>query len=260
MQFMVIRLADEGRSSPRPAHAADAPLALDFGPAGGAVRLSLSPAGERIEHGPFGGTRIAGFAVIEAASKEDAIARLAREHGGDGSTFELREVGCPGGCPTVATGGAHEGPRYAILLRATAWTETDDAPPQHVLDTLNAFNAAAAREGRLLAGDGLKSSARGVRVQPQGARASIVDGPFAEAKELIAGYWMVRAASMDDALAFARSIPYPTGPVVDVELREVVHEAAPGLAPDEARLEDGLRAEGLDAALRAELAARPAWR
>jgi len=259
MQFMVIRLADAGVACARPAHAAGAPLALDFGPPAGAVRLSLAPGGERIEHGPFAGTAIAGFAVIEADSKEGAIAQLAREHGGDGVTFELREPGCPGGCPTVAEAGAHDGPRYAILLRATTFTETDDAPPQSVLDTLNAFNAEQAAAGRLLAGDGLKSSARGVRVRPQGGRASIIDGPFAEAKELIAGFWLVRAASMEDALAFARTIPYPTGPVVDVELRAVV-PAATGLSPHEARLDTGLRAEGLDAALRAELAARPAWR
>jgi hypothetical protein len=64
-----------------------------------------------------------------------------------------------------------------------------------MLDALNAFNAAqAARQGRLLAGDGLKSSARGARVKLAGGQASVIDGPFTEAKELIAGFWMIRAA------------------------------------------------------------------
>jgi hypothetical protein len=69
------------------------------------------------------------------------------------------------------------------------------------------------------------SSALGARVHFQGARASVMDGPFAEAKELIAGFWMIRAASMRDAIGWARALPYPTGPEVEVEIREVMTAA-----------------------------------
>jgi hypothetical protein len=112
-----------------------------------------------------------------------------------------------------------------ILLRSDAASERDTVPPRHKLDTLDAFNAAQAAAGMLLAGDGLKSSARGARVHFKGGRASVIDGPFAEAKELIAGFWMIRAASMDDAIAWARTLPYPTGPEVEVEIREVMDES-----------------------------------
>lgn len=82
----------------------------------------------------------------------------------------------------------------------------------------------------LLAGAGLKSSARGARVLVRRGGAGVIDGPFAEAKELIAGFWMIRAASLDDAIAWARRLPYPALPEargeveveVEVEIREVL--------------------------------------
>jgi len=82
----------------------------------------------------------------------------------------------------------------------------------------------------LLAGAGLKSSARGARVLVRRGGAGVIDGPFAEAKELIAGFWMIRAASLDDAIDWARRLPYPALPEargeveveVEVEIREVL--------------------------------------
>jgi hypothetical protein len=107
-------------------------------------------------------------------------------------------------------------------------------------------------EGRLLAGDGLKASSSGARVKLAGGQASVIDGPFAEAKELIAGFWMIRAASMLDAIAWARTLPYPTGPYVEVEIREAMtaDDLVAGLTEGQRRLEASLRAEQLDAALR----------
>jgi hypothetical protein len=106
-------------------------------------------------------------------------------------------------------------------------------------------------------------------VRAANGSASVIDGPFAEAKELIAGFWMIRAPSIDAALDWARTLPYPTGPEVEVEIRPVA-AIAPILAPlaapaspaeAKARLreEASVRAEQLDAALRAELAPQAAW-
>jgi hypothetical protein len=122
-----------------------------------------------------------------------------------------------------------------------------------MLDALNAFNAASASEGRLLAGDGLKASRSGARVKlAASGQASVIDGPFAEAKELIAGFWMIRASSMEDAIAWARTLPYPTGPKVEVEIREAMtmDDLQPAIDAAQRRQDASLRAEQLDAALR----------
>jgi hypothetical protein len=206
-------------------------LALRLHPASRAVRLALGPDGEHITEGPFAenGELMAGFTIVEAASKEEAVALVKRwpASAGDGEvTLELRKTGCPGGCAQVPPAAEGDGGRYVILLRSDADSERDTVPPQEKLDTLDAFNAVQAAAGVLLAGDGLMSSRHGARVHFKGGRSSVMDGPFAEAKELIAGFWMIRAASMPDAIAWARTLPYPTGPEVEVEIREVATQAA----------------------------------
>jgi len=286
MQFMIIRRADaaseaDGVPSPdliadmeayfqRLADAGALVMIQGFDPSARAVRLRLGPDGDSATRGPFdAGELAAGFLVVEAASKQAAVdwARQwpVRDAAATGELkLEVRETGCPGGCAQVAPPADGEGRRYFILLRADAASERDEVPARARLEALDAFNAAEAAAGTLLAGDGLMSSARGARVRIGGGRITVVDGPFAEAKELIAGFWMIRAASMDEAVAWARRVPYPTGPEVVVEIRaahgaDADDGAEPGLSAGDAREESSLRAEQLDAALRAELAARPAW-
>ncbi|KQV52210.1 YciI family protein [Massilia sp. Root335] len=290
MQFMLIRTDNDGRAATADPQAvlddllrrlpggagagADAPrapaLALAFAPDAEALRLKLWPGGEAVTAGPFpSDERLpAGFAVFEARSRAAALAWLRDHlpsHAAGTATLELRETGCPGGCAGVPPGAAGGDACYAILLRSDAGTERDAIPPQEKLDRLNAFNAIHAAAGTLLAGDGLKSTARGARVRVANGGASVIDGPFAEAKELIAGFWMVRAPSIEAALDWARTLPYPTGPEVDVEIRRVALIAPLGAsavtadAPDRLREDASVRAEQLDAALRAELAPQPAW-
>jgi hypothetical protein len=290
MQFMLIRTDNDAHAAaadpqavlddllrrlpsgqPITADAPDAPaLALAFAPDSEARRLKLWPGGETVTAGPFpADERLpAGFAVFEAPSRAAALAWL-RDRGlapADGAvTLELRETGCPGGCAGIPPGAAGDDTCYAILLRSDAATERDNIPPQEKLDRLNAFNAVHAGAGTLLAGDGLKSTARGARVRAANGGTSVIDGPFAEAKELIAGFWMIRAPSIDAALDWARTLPYPTGPEVEVEIRPVAviaplaAPASPAEAAARLREEASVRAEQLDAALRAELAPQAAW-
>ncbi|CAH0185118.1 hypothetical protein SRABI118_01352 [Massilia sp. Bi118] len=276
MQFMVMRRADEATEAgrlPAPAvfedmgqfheklaEAGGVGLALGLRPSSRAVRLKLWPGGESLTDGPFAEAKelIAGFTVFEADSKEHAIALLKQWPASDAdatgeAVLELRETGCPGGCAQVPPAAAGEDARYLILLRSDEGTEADRIPPQAMLDALNAFNAEQAAQGRLLAGDGLKASARGARVRKlAGGEASVIDGPFAEAKELIAGFWMIRAGSMADAVSWARTLPYPTGPCVEVEIREAMTMAdvQPAIDAAQRQLDASLRAEQLDAALR----------
>jgi hypothetical protein len=254
--------------------AVDAPrapaLALAFAQDADARRLKLWPGGEAVTSGPFPSSERlpAGFAVFEAPSRAAALAWLQANgvvSANADVTLELRETGCPGGCAGIPPGAAGDDTCYAILLRSDAGTERDAIPLQEKLDRLNAFNAIHAAAGTLLAGDGLKSTARGNRVRVANGGASIIDGPFAEAKELIAGFWMIRAPSIDAALDWARTLPYPTGPEVEVEIRPVAliaplgRHAVPDPATVRLREDASVRAEQLDAALRAELAPQPAW-
>jgi hypothetical protein len=234
------------------------------------VRLTIAPGACSIVDGPFTEAKelVAGLSVFECASKQEALDWLLRwppEDGGGNVALELRVAGCPGGCAEVvaATGGARAGAaesawgqRYAVLLRSNALTETDAAPPRAVLDTLDAFNAAQARAGVLLAADGLHASAHGARVRFAAGVPSVVDGPFTEIKELIAGYWMIRAASMDAAIAWARTVPYPIGAQVEVEIRPLYEIDDFDIAFDaDLRLAEArMREQQLDAGMRAALA------
>lgn len=280
MQFMLIHtshdpatpravLADLLRRLP-PAGQAGAPLlAVAFAPDAEALRLRLWPGGELVTSGPFApGERLpAAFAMFEAPSREAALDLLRGGPFDANVMLELREAGCAGGCAGITPASLGGADCYAIVLHADANTERDAIPPQATLDRLDSFNAVQAASGALLAGEGLRASARGTRLRTAGGRASVIDGPFAEAKELIAGFWMIRAPSSEAALGWARSVPYPTGPEVQVDIRRVAALAGPqatAVPPDAAlsadlRADASLRAEQLDAALRAQLAPKPAW-
>lgn len=225
-------------------------------PSASGVRLRLWPGGAAVVHGPFAETKelIAGFAVIEAASKEQAIECLSRWPclAGAGSVeLELRESGCHGGCAEVQAAGAADaqGKRFVVLLRSSADLESEVPVPRERLDALDASNAAEAKAGVLLAADGLRSSARGARVTVAGGKVSVVDGPFTEIKEMIAGYWMIRVPSLGDAIEWAKRNPYPTGPQVEVEIREVceMDDAGAGFTPELREAEQRMRAGQLEA-------------
>lgn len=112
---------------------------------------------------------------------------------------------------------------YAVLLRSDAASEADLEPPPSVIDTMNRANQAAIRAGIALAGEGLRASSRGARVAFSGGKASIVDGPFTEVKELIAGYWLLQTASIDAVVDWVKNYPFPHPPGmnIEVELRTV---------------------------------------
>lgn len=230
-------------------------------PSAEGVRLALGAGGEaRIERGPFPDDElVAGFSVFEAASHEEAIEwikRWPKQDGGGDVTIEIRESGCHEGCAEVRTSGAGAGRRYIVLLRSNPALEAELPVAREKIERLEAHNAAEAAAGVLLAADGLRTSSRGHRVRFKGGKPSVVDGPFTEIKELIAGYWLIRAASMEVAIAWARRNPYPTGPDVVVEIRPLyeMEDFAPAFTPELQAAEERMRASQLEAGMHARLA------
>jgi hypothetical protein len=229
-------------------------------PSAEGVRLRLGHGAPVVAHGPFPDSElVAGFSVFEADSREQAIEWIKRwpAQDGDGElTIEVRESGCAGGCAEVrASSAAAGGGRYIVLLRSSSALEAELPVAQEVLDRLDAHNAAEAAKGVLLAADGLRSSARAARVHFKAGKASVLDGPFTEIKELIAGYWLIRAESLDDAIEWAKRNPYPTGPKVDVEIRPLYEpeDFAPAFTTELRAAEERMRAAQLEAGLHARL-------
>ena len=132
--------------------------------------------------------------------------------------------------------------RVMVLIKATEQSEAGEMPSQELLEQMTAFNEELVKAGVMLAGEGLHPSARGVRVEFAGSERKVIDGPFAETKELLAGYWVWQVRSLDEAIEWARRIPNPTGEHGVVELRPVFEaedfgeEFTPELRDREAQL------------------------
>lgn len=112
--------------------------------------------------------------------------------------------------------------RFMVMVHADADTEAGVMPTEAEFAAMGAFNEALVKAGVMKSGDGLHPSARGARVVFDGKGTRVIDGPFTESKELIAGFWIWECASLEDAVAWARRCPKPTnGPQSVLEIRRV---------------------------------------
>jgi hypothetical protein len=135
--------------------------------------------------------------------------------------------------------------RVMVIVKATQRSEAGSMPDEALLTAMGAYNEALVKAGVMLAGDGLKPSSEGKRVQFEGSERTVLDGPFAETKELIAGYWIWQVGSMEEAVEWARRCPDPMpGETSELELRPLFEmedfgdEMTPELREQEARLID----------------------
>ena len=134
--------------------------------------------------------------------------------------------------------------RVMVLIKATEQSEAGEMPSQELLEQMTDFNEDLVRAGVMLAGDGLHPSSKGVRVEFSGRERKVIDGPFAETKELLAGYWLWQVKSLDEAIEWTKRIPNPTGEHGVVEIRPVFEaddfgeEFTPELREREARLRE----------------------
>ena len=135
--------------------------------------------------------------------------------------------------------------RFMILIKASKESEAGVLPSEALLTEMGQFNEELVKAGVMLAGEGLQPSSKGARVKFAGAKRTVVDGPFAETKELIAGFWLWQVKSMDEALAWVKRIPNPTGEQGEVEIRQVFEadDFGANLTPEARRREERLRSQ-----------------
>jgi hypothetical protein len=109
--------------------------------------------------------------------------------------------------------------RVMVLVKATSDSEAGCMPSAELLAAMGAYNEELIKAGVMLAGDGLKPSSRGKRVRFSGSSRTVIDGPFAETKELVAGYWLWQVQSMDEAVAWVKRCPNPMPGDSEIEIR-----------------------------------------
>jgi len=111
--------------------------------------------------------------------------------------------------------------RFMIIVKATADSEAGKMPSQELLTEMGKYNEELAKAGVLLAMEGLHPSSKGARVRFSGASRTVVDGPFSETKELIAGFWLIQARSKEEAIEWVKRCPNPMPGDSEIEVRQV---------------------------------------
>jgi hypothetical protein len=111
--------------------------------------------------------------------------------------------------------------RFMILIKASKDSEAGVLPDEKLLTEMGKFNEELVKAGVMLAGEGLQASSKGARVKFSGGKRTVIDGPFAETKELIAGFWLWQVKSKEEAIEWVKRIPNPTGEEGEVEIRQV---------------------------------------
>jgi hypothetical protein len=129
--------------------------------------------------------------------------------------------------------------RFMMIVKANKDSEAGVMPGPELLSAMGKYNEELMKAGVLLDGAGLQASSKGARIKFSGAKRTVVDGPFTEAKELIAGYWIIQVKSREQAIEWAKRVPAPHGPnqESEIEVRQFfeMEDFAPGEAVDRAK-------------------------
>jgi hypothetical protein len=111
--------------------------------------------------------------------------------------------------------------RVLVIVKANKDSEAGKMPTEQVLTEMGKFNEELSKAGVMLAGEGLHPSSKGVRIRFDGSKKSVIDGPFAETKELVAGFWIWKVKSLQDAIEWLKRAPFQEG---EVEIRQIFEE------------------------------------
>jgi hypothetical protein len=135
--------------------------------------------------------------------------------------------------------------RVMVMVKANDDSEAGVMPSEQLLTDMGKYNEELVKAGVMLAGEGLHPSAKGKRIRFSGANRTVIDGPFAETKELIAGFWLWQVKSMDEAIEWVKRCPNPMSAESDVEIRQVFEAEDFGaeFTPELRQQEERLRAQ-----------------
>jgi hypothetical protein len=112
-----------------------------------------------------------------------------------------------------------------VMIKANKETEAGVLPTEQQLTEMGRFNEELIKAGVMLAGEGLHPSSKGARIKFSGDKRTVIDGPFAETKELVAGFWLIQVKSKEEAIEWVKRVPNPTGEEGEIELRQVFEAA-----------------------------------
>jgi hypothetical protein len=132
-----------------------------------------------------------------------------------------------------------------VIVKASPSSEAGIMPSEELLTAMMNYNEELVKAGIMLAGDGLHPSSKGKRIRFDGEKRTVIDGPFSETKELIAGYWLWKVKSMDEAVAWLKKCPNPMPEVSEVEIRPIfeAEDFGEAFTPELRQKEDALRAQ-----------------
>src|SRR5213594_1751977 len=135
--------------------------------------------------------------------------------------------------------------RFMVLVKANKDSEAGVLPDEKALTAMGKFNEELAKAGVLLAAEGLQASSKGARVAFAGSKRTVIDGPFAETKELIAGFWLWQVKSKEEAIEWVKRCPMPHDTETEIEIRQVfeAEDFGPEFTPELREQEERLRAQ-----------------
>ena len=135
--------------------------------------------------------------------------------------------------------------RFMVIVKASKDSEAGGLPDEHLLAEMGKYNEELAKAGILLAAEGLQPSSKGARVKFSGSKRIVVDGPFTETKELIAGFWLWQVKSLEEAIEWVKRCPNPHRGDSEIEIRQVfeAEDFGPEFTPELREQEERLRAQ-----------------
>jgi hypothetical protein len=134
--------------------------------------------------------------------------------------------------------------RFMIIVKATEDTEAGKMPSTELLTAMGKFNEELVNAGVLLAGEGLQPSAKGARIRYEGTQRTVIDGPFPETRELVAGFWLIQVKSKEEAIEWMKRCPNPSDGPSEIEIRQVfeMEDFGDAATPEVVAQEEALRA------------------
>ena len=135
--------------------------------------------------------------------------------------------------------------RFMVMVKADKNTEAGALPDEKLLTAMGKYNEELVKAGVMQAGEGLQPSSKGARVKFSGDKRTVINGPFPEAKDLVAGFWIFNVKSKDEAIEWVKRCPNPTGAEGEIEIRQIfeAEDFGPALTPELRKAEERLRAQ-----------------